>query len=109
VQSIQWERTASGGDVVITGNGVFPADRINRSHLVGPARELIRISGISQAQVSNTIKVGGAGVAQIRIGLHRQGAIDQLHVVLDLAGADVQVSGVDAQANQLRIHVRSGS
>ena len=71
-----------------------------------PPRALIVVSGIRRAFPQPKITVGTGEARQVRIGYHGG---DELHVVIDLAGPDVKVSGIDQDGQRLRIHLLKGS
>lgn len=108
LERITWE-PAHGGpgtDVVLWGNGDFTPQSYTRSRVGGvaglPVREVVRLHGITSAFRQARLAVGTAEVTQIRTGAHPH---DELHVVLDLTGPGVKVTGVDAGSRQLRFHL----
>ncbi len=104
VDRITFEKAAGGTDVILWGNGAIRARSYVRSRIEGnPPRELIRISGIKRPAPAARLAVGTPEVLQVRTGLH---AGDELHVVLDLAGPKVTVTGVEEGENRLRIHLK---
>ena len=107
VEKITWEPARGGTDVILWGNGVFRPDAFDEARLTGPVREVIRISGISQPFAVPSLRVGSAELLQIRTGFHTDRGRNQLHIVLDLAGPEVKVTGIEAAEKQLRIHVRA--
>jgi len=104
VEKITFEKAFGGTDIILWGNGAIRARGYVRSRIEGnPPRELIRISGIKRPAPAARLAVGTPEVLQVRTGLH---AGDELHVVLDLAGPKVTVTGVEEGENRLRIHLR---
>ncbi len=104
IEKITFEKAFGGTDVILWGNGAIRARGYVRSRIEGnPPRELIRISGIKRSAPAARLAVGTPEVLQVRTGLH---AGDELHVVLDLAGPKVTVTGVEEGENKLRIHLQ---
>jgi uncharacterized protein (TIGR02266 family) len=104
VDKITFEKAFGGTDIILWGNGAIRARNYVRSRIEGnPPRELIRLSGIKRPAPAARLAVGTPEVLQVRTGLH---AGDELHVVLDLAGPKVTVTGVEEGENRLRIHLQ---
>jgi uncharacterized protein (TIGR02266 family) len=104
VEKITFEKAFGGTDIILWGNGAIRARSYVRSRIEGnPPRELIRISGIKRPAPAARLAVGTPEVLQVRTGLH---AGDELHIVLDLAGPKVAVTGVEEGENRLRIHLQ---
>ncbi len=104
VEKITFEKAFGGTDIILWGNGAIRSRSYARSRLEGnPPRELIRITGIKRPAPAARLAVGTPEVLQVRTGLH---AGDELHIVLDLAGPKVTVTGVEEGENRLRIHLR---
>jgi molecular chaperone DnaK len=106
LERITWEATRGGTDVVLWGNGDFTPQSFTRSRVGGiaglPAREVVRLVGITRPFPQSKIAVATAAVSQIRIGSHPH---DELHVVIDLASRDVKVGDVEIGPHQLRLHL----
>jgi molecular chaperone DnaK len=104
VDKITFEKAFGGTDIILWGNGAIRARTYVRSRIEGnPPRELIRISGMKRSAPAARLAVGTPEVLQVRTGLH---AGDELHIVLDLAGPRVTVTGVEEGENRLRIHLK---
>ncbi len=104
IERITWE-AKDGTMVVLWGNGEFPSQSYTRVRVSGlPAREVIRITGIDRPFPSSRLAVRTQELMQIRTGYHPP---QDLHVVLDLGGRDVQVTDIEPGPRQLRIHLRS--
>ncbi len=105
VERITWQATGDGTVVVLWGNGEFPGQSYTRVRIGGlPVREVVRITGIDRPFPSARLTVHSPELAQIRTGYHPP---RDLHVVLDLAGRDVQVTDIEPGPHQLRIHLRA--
>ena len=104
VEKITFEKVLGGTDIILWGNGAIRARSYVRSRIEGnPPRELIRVSGIKRPAPAARLAVGTPEVLQVRTGLH---AGEELHIVLDLAGPKVTVTGVEEGENRLRIHLQ---
>jgi molecular chaperone DnaK len=104
VDKITFEKAFGGTDIILWGNGAIRSRTYVRSRIEGnPPRELIRLSGIKRPAPAARLAVGTPEVLQVRTGLH---AGDELHVVLDLAGPKVTVTGIEEGENRLRIHLQ---
>jgi hypothetical protein len=107
LERITWEAAPGGGtDVVLWGNGDFTPQSYTRSRVGGvaglPVREVVRLLGIARSSAPARVAVATPEVSQIRTGAHPH---EELHVVLDLTGAGVKVTGVDVAPHQLRLHL----
>jgi len=108
LDKITYEASAGGTDVILWGNGAFPAAVYTQSRIDGnPPRELFRLSGIRQPFAQSRVRVGTPEVLQVRIGFHA-GAHggNELHVVLDLAHPNAVVTQVEAGPKRLKIHLQ---
>jgi uncharacterized protein (TIGR02266 family) len=106
VERITWERSGDGTDLILWGNGSFPAGSWNSSRLPDPPRQLVVLNGIARNYPATRVAVGTGELKQVRIALHEKPGGSQLHVVLDLGGAAVKVTRVEAREKQLRIHLQ---
>jgi hypothetical protein len=105
VERITWEASPGATDLVLWGNGDFPPQSYTRERVTGATvREVIRITGITRPFASSRLAVRTPQLLQVRTGLHPP---QELHVVLDLGGREVEVAAVEAGPRQLRIHLRS--
>jgi uncharacterized protein (TIGR02266 family) len=107
VEKITWEPAQGGVEVILWGNGTFRPALVDHARLTRPVREVFRISGISQPFAATQLRVGSPELLQIRTGFHNERGSSQLHVVLDLGGPEVMVTGVEPREKQLRIHLRA--
>jgi uncharacterized protein (TIGR02266 family) len=107
VQSITWEHIAGGTEIVVRGDGVIRSGSYRQTRIDGGApRELIRLIGIQAAYPKTEIPVATLQVRRIRIGYHQETSPPELHVVLDLAGPQVQVTLLEEENRQLRIRLK---
>jgi uncharacterized protein (TIGR02266 family) len=105
VERITWEASPGATDLVLWGNGDFPPQSYTRTRVTGaPVREVVRITGITRPFASPRLAVRTPQLQQVRTGFHPP---QELHVVLDLGGREVEVAAVEAGPRQLRIHLRS--
>lgn len=94
-------------EVVITTDGGIEADRFSHARLPdGAPRELIKLRGLTERFATERIPVGIGAVRQIRTGWHRKSSGNELHIVVDLADAAAQVTGVRVEGNRLIVSIR---
>jgi uncharacterized protein (TIGR02266 family) len=105
IQAIRFQRVPQGTLLTIAGDGAITAERVRRQRLgAPPPRDLIRISGVLQPFAPGQIEVGTAELLRVRVGLHPG---DELHVVLDLTSASVEVVSTDFVGDELRVLLRN--
>jgi uncharacterized protein (TIGR02266 family) len=106
LEKITWEESFGGTDVILWGNGAIRPEVYSESRMGDPPRELIRLVGIARSFPTPRVAVGTGEVKQVRTGFHEKAGGNELHIVIDLAGPGVKVTRIDAQGNQLRIHLQ---
>jgi hypothetical protein len=107
VERITWEESFGGTDVILWGNGAIREEVYKRFRLGGnPPRELIRISGIDRPFPLARLVVGTGDVLQVRTGFHPSPEGNELHIVLDLAHPNVQVTRVEEGEGRLKVHLQ---
>jgi hypothetical protein len=108
VRLISWDEGPSETVVTFWGNGTFPTDRVVRVRVAGgQPRELIKLRGIDLPYRETAVLPGTAELERIRTGFHPREPINELHVVLDLAGPQVSLDRVEYDENTLRFHLRT--
>ncbi len=108
VRLITWDEGPSETVVTFWGNGRFPPQRVERVRVAGgQPRELIKLRGIDLPYRETVIQPGTPELQRIRTGFHPRQPVNELHVVLDLAGPDVQLDRVVTGERTLRFHLRS--
>lgn len=108
VRLITWDEGPSETVVTFWGNGTFPPDRVERVRVAGgQPRELIKLRGIDLPYRETVIQPGTPELQRIRTGFHPRQPINELHVVLDLAGPGVELDRVVTGERTLRFHLRS--
>jgi molecular chaperone DnaK len=107
LEKISWNPLAGGGtEIVLWGNGAMRPEIYSHSRLGGsPPRELFRLQGMARPYPKPRLPVGTGEVQQVRVGYH-PGQSNEVHVVLDLASAAVQVTRVVEDGDKLRIELR---
>lgn len=107
LESITFEPTGGGTEIVLRGNGAIRADTFTRTRIDGnPPRELFRLSGIRRQFSKSRVVVGTPEVLQVRVGYHPDKGRGELHVVLDLARPNVVVTEVEPGEDRLRIRLQ---
>ena len=105
IERITFEKSLGGTDIVLWGNGGFPAASYTSSRMGSPPRALIVVTGIRRPFPQPKIAVGTGEAKQVRIGYHGG---DELHVVIDLAAPDIKVDRIEPDGQRLRIHLLKG-
>ncbi len=106
IDHIVWTSTRQGTLITVRANGDLGAARYQLNRLNQPPRELLKITGIVAPYRDKTIEVGSAEVRRIRVGHHlRPGAGSELHIVLDLASAQIAAAEVRDLGDQLEIQL----
>jgi molecular chaperone DnaK len=104
LERITWQQGATGTEVVLEGNGSFSRQSYVHLRIDGePPRELVRLAGI-RWPFAERLTVGTRQVRQVRTGLHSSPGRSELHVVLDLTGAGVEITSIDL--DDRRLHIR---
>jgi hypothetical protein len=107
IEKITWQQNPDGTEVVVWGNGTFRRQDYGHYRIDGdPPRELIKLRGIGRPFGDGRLVVGTRQVRQVRTGLHSEGDRSELHVVLDLTGFGVEVTGIREDAERLRIFLK---
>lgn len=108
VRLITWDEEPSGTVVTFWGNGPFLRDRVIRHRVAGGApRELVKLRGIDLPFRQTVIEVGTPELVRVRTGFHPQNRVNELHVVLDLAGPGVELTRAEAAESYLRLHLEA--
>lgn len=104
VQDIAWQRASGGTRLTLTFDGELTSDRVSSQRLgSGTPRQLLRLRGITEAYRPPNLQVGTAELLRVRTGRHLRDGVEELHVVLDLGGPDVVVTGVETHGRRLEI------
>lgn len=110
VQDIRWTRSGNTTRVTVTLDGALPESRFTNQRLgSGAPRQLLRLRGITQAFRPPTLEVDTDQLQRIRTGRHFRNGVDELHLVLDLAGDGVTVTRAESRGRTLEIWVSSDS
>ena len=92
ILDVSWARSKDLTLVRILANGELTPGRVDGSLLEKPARYLMRIRGIGEPYVPEVIVPGLGSPERIRVGYHPELTPPQIHVVLDLADGDREVT-----------------
>lgn len=108
VRLITWDEEPTGTVVTFWGNGPFLRERVIRHRVQGGApRELVKLRGIDLPYRQTVVPVDTPELVRIRTGFHPQDRVNELHVVLDLAGSEIELTRADASENRLRLHLEA--
>jgi hypothetical protein len=106
LERITWQEGPGGTEVVLQGNGSFSRQSYVHLRIEGePPRELVRLVGV-RWPFTERLTVGTRQVRQVRTGLHSVPGGSELHVVLDLTGSGVEITGIDLDDRRLLIHLQ---
>jgi len=97
IESIDVEAGSAGTIVRIRGNGALEDGAVSMENLSSPPRVLVRLRGIRSVYRPFTIEAATAEVTRARIGHHKDRRPPELWVVLDLAGPQAEIGGIDIQ------------
>jgi uncharacterized protein (TIGR02266 family) len=107
IQKITWKQEAGETEVVLWADGGLRRQDWSHYRIDGdPPRELIKLYGISHPFATARLVAGTQQLLQVRTGSHVGPKGDELHVVLDLTGPGVEVTGIEAQGEQLHVHLK---
>jgi hypothetical protein len=107
IEKITWQEGPDGTEIVLWGNGAFRRQDFAHYRVEGdPPRVLIKLRGIRHPFAEGRLLVGTRQVRQVRTGYHDEGGGSELHVVLDLAGFGVEVTGMREDAATLHIFLK---
>jgi hypothetical protein len=107
IQKITWKQGPDGTEVVVWADSGIRRQDWARYRIDGdPPRELIKLYGIGRPFTSPRLVAGTQQLLQVRTGSHAGPKGNELHVVLDLTGPGVEVTGIEAQGDQLHIHLK---
>ena len=87
VAAARWRPSDTGTDVVVTLNGRLEPARVDDLRLASPPRYLVRVEGIVAAPGPADLRLDDAPLP-VRVGYHPELRPPELHLVVDLAGAD---------------------
>jgi uncharacterized protein (TIGR02266 family) len=107
IRKITWKQQPGETEVVLWADG--PLERQDFSHyrIDGESpRELVKLYGIRHPFATARLPAGTQQLLQVRTGYHAGPKGNELHVVLDLTGPGVEVTGIEAQGAELHIHLK---
>ncbi|MEM6703485.1 MAG: hypothetical protein AAF690_12295 [Acidobacteriota bacterium] len=107
LENVTWSESDGSTVVDFAGNGsLSPADT-SLLRLDGESpRYVLKIGGMSEAYFANQLPLRTAAVDQLRFGLHLGTLRNEVHVVFDLTGADVEVRQIQLEPRRLRVILR---
>src|SRR5262249_26772153 len=107
IEKITWQESPDGTEAVLWGNGAFRRQDFAHYRVEGdPPRALVKLPGTRRPFAAGRLLVGTRQLRQVRTGYHDEGAGNELHVVLDLAGFGVKVTGMQEDAARLHIFLK---
>jgi hypothetical protein len=107
IQKITWQQNPDGTEVILWADGPIRRQDWTTYLIDGdPPRELIKIFGVRRPFASPRLVVGTRQLLQVRTGSHVGPKGNELHVVLDLSGFGVEVTGIEAEGKELHVHLK---
>ncbi|MEM7350665.1 MAG: hypothetical protein AAF657_07655, partial [Acidobacteriota bacterium] len=109
LQDITWEEVPGGLRIVLSADGSIPTGRYSYFRLdldTNSPREVVKLVGVSRPFRQSTIPIGGPGVKQVRVGYHRKGGQNEIHVVIDLLATAWKLTEVRNQGNRLELLIQ---
>jgi uncharacterized protein (TIGR02266 family) len=106
IRLITWK--ASEGETVVTlfGDGVARPQDYTRVRLqTSPPRELLKIRGINWPFREPVLRIDTPEVQRLRTGFHATQPENELHIVLDLTSARVQLTGIELDEQKIHLHL----
>jgi uncharacterized protein (TIGR02266 family) len=110
VTGLRWEALPGGGTrVVVELDGALDGDRVRASRISGDSpRLVVRLLGVADGAPRTPWEPATAEVRRIRAGRHDGDAGGEVHLVLDLATADVRLAATAAVGSELRLDLVPG-
>ncbi|HVS01561.1 MAG TPA: hypothetical protein VMT16_02240, partial [Thermoanaerobaculia bacterium] len=106
---LQWRRDEGGTTVVLLTDGQLVAGTFSHFQIGGETpRAVVRLHGVGEPFSPAAIPVQTPEVAGIRVGHHPAPGGGELHVVLDLTAASVEVAEVTRAGNRLLVRLQGG-
>jgi molecular chaperone DnaK len=107
LQKITWKQDPDGTEVILWADGAIRRQDWAHYRIDGDSpRELVKLYGIHHPFPSSRLVAGTRQLLQVRTGYHDGPKGNELHVVLDLSASGVEVTGIEAQGEQLHIHLK---
>lgn len=107
IRKITWKQDPDGTEVILWADGAIRRQDWAPYRIDGdPPRELVKLYGIRRPFPSSRLVAGTRQLLQVRTGYHDGPKGNELHVVLDLTGSGVEVTGIEAQGEQLHVHLK---
>lgn len=110
---ITWQESGDRTVVILQLDGKIEEWNYSTAALSGPPRALVRLQGATGRYAGGAAEVGDSRVERVRVGYHPGSSPgtsdDELHVVVDLAAADVRLATTDATGAELRLVFARGA
>jgi len=107
LRKITWKQAPGETEVVLWADGGIRRQDWSHYRIDGdPPRELIKLYGIGHPFAAARLVAGTEQLLQVRTGSHVGPKGNELHVVLDLTGPGVEVTGIEAQGAELHVHLK---
>jgi hypothetical protein len=101
---ITWDETDDRTVVTLWANGGFLDERVVHSRIGGEQpREVVKLRGVDLPYRELVIPAGTGTLERIRTGFHPRQPVNELHVVLDLAGPGARLEKMETDGAALRL------
>lgn len=109
IRMITWDEEGSETIVTLWANGGFLNERVVHSRIGGERpREVIKLRGVDLPYRELMIPAGNGTLERIRTGFHPRQPVNELHVVLDLAGPGARLEKMETDGAALRLVLSDG-
>jgi hypothetical protein len=103
---VAWDSSPGSTVVQLVGNAAFRTGGFRWYEMSGERpRLLVRLTGMGGGYPKATVPVGTTELDAVRFGYHEKPAGNELHVVFDLAAADVRISGVALEEGRVVVRL----
>jgi hypothetical protein len=107
IRKITWKQDLGETVVTLEADGALRRQDWAHYRIDGdPPRELVKLFGVTHPFPSPRLVAGTRQLLQVRTGSHDGPHGNELHVVLDLTGLGVEVTGIEAEGKQLHVHLK---
>ncbi|MFH1261935.1 MAG: TIGR02266 family protein [Pseudomonadota bacterium] len=106
IKNVDYERISGEFVLVIVANAPFPPGSYSTARVPeGPAREVVKILGITKPYPRQKFKVNAKDVERVRFGYHEVLGQKEFHVVMDLHDPAIRIVKIDNEGAILRVHL----
>ncbi len=110
IEKIQWNGSSDQLQMTFTlRNQITPAQiQTNKIIFDGHPRELIKILDVDGQLMQKNILINHALVDQVRMGMHDEQGIKNLHIVIDMTSKNISVTSTQSSPTKLTLEFQYG-